>query len=98
MAASCTRILEKSQLNAHDVDWVVPHQANARILTACMQKLGLDEKKLIMTVDQHANTSSASIPLALAEAVEANQIKNGNNVLLTALGAGLTWGSCIIKW
>jgi 3-oxoacyl-[acyl-carrier-protein] synthase-3 len=98
MSESSARTLATHGLDAALVDWVVPHQANARILHACMDKLGLDESKLILTVDRHANTSAASIPLALADACHQGKIVKDNIVLLTALGAGLTWGSCIIRW
>lgn len=80
------------------VDWLVPHQANWRILASVAQKLGIPEEKVISTVALHANTSSASIPLALAAGVADGRIRPGNIVALAALGAGLTWGSCIIKW
>ena len=98
MAESSARTLAAQGLDAASVNWVVPHQANARILHACMDKLGLDDTKLILTVDRHANTSAASIPLALAAACQEGKIVKNDIVLLTALGAGLTWGSCIIRW
>lgn len=98
MAESSARILSTHDLSPAQVDWVVPHQANARILNACMEKLDLPMEKLVMTVDRHANTSAASIPLALAAAGEEGKLKKNDLVLLTALGAGLTWGSCIIRW
>ncbi|MBY0355778.1 MAG: ketoacyl-ACP synthase III [Rickettsiales bacterium] len=98
MTESSQRLLAKHGLSVTNVDWVVPHQANARILLACMEKLEMDTSRLIMTVDQHANTSAASIPLALAQASTMGKIKKDDIVLLTALGAGLTWGSCIIQW
>ncbi len=80
------------------IDWLVPHQANARILASVAQKLGLDEDRVISTVHAHANTSAASIPLALAAAQDARKLKQGQLLALTALGAGLTWGTCIIRW
>lgn len=98
MAESSARLLATHGMLPADVNWVVPHQANARILSACMEKLGLDMARLVMTVDRHANTSAASIPLALATACSEGKINKGDLVLLTALGAGLTWGSCIIRW
>jgi 3-oxoacyl-[acyl-carrier-protein] synthase-3 len=78
-----------------DVDWFVPHQANQRILQGVAQRLGLDEKKIIQTVAEHANTSAASIPLALAEGVSDGRIKEGDLLLLEAMGGGLTWGACV---
>lgn len=80
------------------IDHLVPHQANARILAACAKKLDMADAKVVMSVDQHANTSSASIPLALAQAAQSSTIQKGDLVMLTALGAGFTWGSCLIRW
>jgi 3-oxoacyl-[acyl-carrier-protein] synthase-3 len=77
---------------------LVPHQANIRILQSVAQKLGLEEGEVISTVAEHANTSAASIPLALDAAKAKGLLKNGKIVALSALGAGLTWGSCIIRW
>ncbi|MDP1631572.1 MAG: beta-ketoacyl-ACP synthase III [Caulobacter sp.] len=80
-----------------DVDWFIPHQANERILTGVANRLGIDEAKVIQTVDHHANTSAASIPLALAEGVADGRIKKGDLLLLEAMGGGLTWGACVIR-
>lgn len=98
MVESAETALAQAGLGLEQVDWLVPHQANARILTYCAKKLGLAQEQLIMTVDRHANTSSASIPLALANANASGKLKNGNIVVMPALGAGLTWGTCIIRW
>lgn len=81
-----------------DVDWVVPHQANARILEATAKKLGLDPARVVMTVDRHANTSAASIPLALCEAVKDGRIARGDLLLLEAMGGGFTWGAALVRW
>ena len=81
-----------------DVDWLVPHQANRRIMTGTARKLGLGEERIIITIDRHANTSAASIPLALTEAKKDGRIKQGNLLLLEAIGGGLTWGSCLLRW
>jgi 3-oxoacyl-[acyl-carrier-protein] synthase-3 len=80
------------------VDWLVPHQANRRIMDATVRKLGLPAEKMIVTVDHHANTSSASIPLALTEAVGDGRIKTGDIVLMEALGGGFVWGSAVVRW
>ncbi len=98
MSASVSTALAALNLTASDVDWLVPHQANARILAAVAQKLGITEEHIISTVANHANTSAASIPLALAEAHNAGKLKPGQLIALTALGAGLTWGSCLVRW
>jgi len=86
------------KLTTEQIDWLVPHQANQRILSACAERLQLPEEKVISTVGSHANTSAASIPLALAVAKAAGKLAPQQIVVLTALGAGLTWGSCIIRW
>jgi 3-oxoacyl-[acyl-carrier-protein] synthase-3 len=79
------------------VDWFIPHQANQRILQGVAHRLGLDEDKVVSTVARHANTSAASIPLALAEAVEDGRIKPGQLLLLEAMGGGFTWGACVLR-
>jgi 3-oxoacyl-[acyl-carrier-protein] synthase-3 len=79
------------------IDWVIPHQANARIVSAMAEKFNLPLEKVIMTMDRHANTSAASIPLALAVAQAEGKLKKGNLIAMPALGAGLTWGCCIIR-
>jgi 3-oxoacyl-[acyl-carrier-protein] synthase-3 len=84
-------------LTSDDVDWVVPHQANARILDATARKLGLSPDKVVVTVDQHANTSAASVPLALDVAVRDGRIKPGDLVVLEAMGGGFTWGAAVIR-
>ena len=84
--------------DAGDIDWFVPHQANKRIIDGSARKLGIAPQKVVSTVDHHANTSAASIPLALAEAVEDGRIKPGHLVLLEAMGGGFTWASALIRW
>ncbi|MDX5330834.1 MAG: ketoacyl-ACP synthase III [Caulobacteraceae bacterium] len=81
-----------------DVDWFIPHQANMRILEGVARRLGIDEAKVVTTVADHANTSAASIPLAMAEAFEDGRIKRGDLLLLEAMGGGLTWGACVIRF
>jgi 3-oxoacyl-[acyl-carrier-protein] synthase-3 len=83
---------------AHEVDWVVPHQANKRILDATAKKLGLDPSRVIVTVDQHANTSAASVPLALDHAVRDGRIVRGNLIVLEAMGGGFTWGAAAVRY
>jgi 3-oxoacyl-[acyl-carrier-protein] synthase III len=85
-------------LTADDIDWIVPHQANRRILDGTAAKLGLSPDKLVVTVDQHANTSAASVPLALDVAVRDGRIKSGDVVLLEAMGGGFTWGAALARW
>jgi 3-oxoacyl-[acyl-carrier-protein] synthase-3 len=83
---------------AADVDWFVPHQANKRIIDGSAQKLGIAPEKVVATVDRHGNTSAASIPLALSVAVADGRIKQGDLVLLEAMGGGFTWGSALVRW
>ncbi len=84
-------------LTGGDLDWVVPHQANRRILDGTARKLGISPERMVITVDRHANTSAASVPLALAEAVNDGRIKAGDLVLLEAMGGGFTWGSALVR-
>lgn len=85
-------------IKTEDVDWVVPHQANSRIMQAIAKRLDIDENIVISTVSEHANTSAASIPLAIAVAADKGKIKPGQVLVMPALGAGLTWGACILRW
>ena len=90
--------LSQHHLTARDIDWLVPHQANKRIIDGVGRKLALDPGKVVVTVDRHANTSAASIPLAFAEAVHDGRIKRGDLVLLEAMGGGLSWGAGLLRW
>ena len=91
-------VLEESNLQDSDIAWLVPHQANIRIMEATAKKLGLSMDNVIVTVATHGNTSAASIPLALDTAVRDGRIKAGQNILLEAVGGGFTWGAVLIKW
>jgi 3-oxoacyl-[acyl-carrier-protein] synthase-3 len=84
--------------SAADIDWFVPHQANKRIIDGSAHKLGISPEKVVMTVDRHGNTSAASIPLAMADAVADRRVKRGNLILLEAMGGGFTWGSALLRW
>jgi len=90
-------VLEETGMNAADIDWVVPHQANARILDATARKLDLPSEKVVVTVDRHANTSAASVPLALDTAVQDGRIKEGDLVMFEAMGGGFTWGASLAR-
>lgn len=98
LAAVVGEALEANGLTGADVDWLVPHQANKRIIDGMARKLGLGSNRVVVTVDHHANTSAASIPLALAEAVGDGRIQPGHIVLLEAIGGGLAWGAGVIRW
>ena len=91
-------VLDAAGFVPDDVDWVVPHQANARILDATARKLGLSADKVVMTVDQHANTSAASVPLALDVAVRDGRIQRGDLIVLEAMGGGFTWGAAALRY
>ena len=90
--------LEQAGYKSSDIDWFVPHQANKRILDGAARKLGLDKDKIIITLDKHANTSAASIPLALSQGRADGRIKLGDLVLIEAMGGGFTWGAVLIRW
>jgi len=97
LAEAVDEVLAANGLGREDVDWLVPHQANLRIIDAMGKRLGLPSDRVVITVDRHANTSAASVPLALAEAVEDGRIRRGHLVLMEALGGGLTWGSALVR-
>jgi 3-oxoacyl-[acyl-carrier-protein] synthase-3 len=90
--------LAKNGLKKSDIDWLIPHQANIRIIKSTAKKLELEMDKVIVTVDRHANTSAASIPLALDEAVRDGRIRQGQHVLLEGVGGGFTWGAVLVRW
>jgi 3-oxoacyl-[acyl-carrier-protein] synthase-3 len=90
--------LEAAGHKVEEIDWVVPHQANKRILDATAKKLGLAPEKVIVTVDRHANTSAASVPLALDTAVKDGRIKPGHLLVLEAMGGGFTWGAAVVRY
>lgn len=98
LAAAVDAAIASAGITPDDVDWLVPHQANRRIIDSMGQKLKLAPEKVVVTIDRHANTSAASIPLALAEAVNDGRIQRGQLVLIEAMGGGFTWGSALIRY
>ncbi|GMB08905.1 3-oxoacyl-[acyl-carrier-protein] synthase III [Thermolongibacillus altinsuensis] len=98
MGESCIRVLEKAGLKKEDVDFLIPHQANIRIMEAARQRLELPEEKMSMTVKKYGNTSAASIPISLVEEVEAGKIKDDDLVIMVGFGGGLTWGAIALRW
>ena len=90
-------VLAKAELTEADVDWLIPHQANIRIMQGTARKLKLPMEKVVVTVDQHGNTSAASIPLALDHAVRSGQVQKGETLLLEGVGGGFTWGAVLLK-
>jgi len=91
-------VFQDTGYTADDIDWFVPHQANKRIIDGAAHKLGIAPEKVVMTLDRHGNTSAASIPLALADAVADRRIKRGDLILLEAMGGGFTWGATLLRW
>jgi 3-oxoacyl-[acyl-carrier-protein] synthase-3 len=98
LVSSAEHVLEQCGLSVEDVDVYVPHQANVRIIDHAVAKLGIPEDRVIVNVDRYGNTSSASIPLALGEALAGGRLHKGDTVLMTGMGAGLTWGSAVMEW
>jgi len=98
LSAAVDEALEANGMTSDDIDWLVPHQANKRIMDATARKLGMPAERMVCTIDRHANTSAASIPLALAEASSDGRIKLGQMVLIEGMGGGFTWGSAMIRW
>jgi 3-oxoacyl-[acyl-carrier-protein] synthase-3 len=98
MVEAAEEVLAAAGANAGEVDWLIPHQANQRIIDAAARKLGIPRERVVISVDRHANTSAASIPLALDEAVRDGRVKSGQQVLLVGVGGGFTWGSVLMKW
>jgi 3-oxoacyl-[acyl-carrier-protein] synthase-3 len=98
LAEVAEEVMQAAGLDTARIDWLIPHQANLRIIEATARKLGLPMERVVVSVDRHANTSAASIPLALDEAVRDGRIRPGQHVLLEAVGGGFTWGACLLKW
>jgi 3-oxoacyl-[acyl-carrier-protein] synthase-3 len=98
LVSSAEHVLEQSGLSIEDIDVYVPHQANTRIIDHAVAKLGIPEDRVVVNVDRYGNTSSASIPMALADALAEDRVHKGDTVLMTGMGAGLTWGSAVMNW
>jgi 3-oxoacyl-[acyl-carrier-protein] synthase-3 len=98
VVASAGTALQRAGLTAADIDWFVPHQANARIIDAAASRLGIPTERCIQNIEHYGNTSAASIPIALAEAIDDHRIQAGQLVLLSGFGAGMTWGSAVLRW
>ncbi len=95
---SANAALERAGVASSDLAWFVPHQANARIIDAAAQRLGIPAERTVVNIDRYGNTSAASIPLALAEAADAGRFHDGDLLLLSGFGAGMTWGSAVLQW
>ncbi len=90
--------IEANGLSKSDIDWLVPHQANIRIIEATAKKLGMSMDRVVVTVDRHGNTSAASIPLALDAAAKEGRFREGETILMEGVGGGVTWGSLLLRW
>jgi 3-oxoacyl-[acyl-carrier-protein] synthase-3 len=98
LAEVAEEVCVKAGIHASGIDWLIPHQANIRIMDATARKLGVERGKVIITVDRHGNTSAASVPLALDEAVRDGRIRSGQRVLLEGVGGGFTWGAALLEF
>lgn len=98
MADVSAEILEKNGLKGSDVAYLIPHQANLRIIDATANRMGIDNSKVIINIGKYGNTTAATIPLALCDAIEQSKIRRGDNIILAAFGAGYTWGAIWLKW
>jgi 3-oxoacyl-[acyl-carrier-protein] synthase-3 len=98
MADVSAEIMERNKLKGDDVAWLVPHQANLRIIDATADRMGIDRSKVMINIDRYGNTTAATIPLCLSEWWHAGKLKRGQNVVLAAFGAGYTWGATLVKW
>jgi 3-oxoacyl-[acyl-carrier-protein] synthase-3 len=98
MAEVSAEIMKRNNLTGKDVDWLVPHQANLRIIDACAERMELDKSKVMINIDRYGNTTAATIPLCLSEWWQAGKIKKGHNLVLSSFGAGYTWGAVLVKW
>lgn len=98
MANAVTKIIDESPFAIHDIDWLIPHQANARIIEKIGEDLAIPTQKVIVSVQEHANTSAATIPIALSKAIDDARIKKGDSIAMTALGGGFSWGASLMRW
>jgi 3-oxoacyl-[acyl-carrier-protein] synthase-3 len=98
MGDSSVKVLEEAGLSVHDIDLLIPHQANLRMIEAVAKRLELPMEKAVVNIDRYGNTSAGTIPIAICEAYDGGRLHDGDNVLLTACGGGLTWGSAVVKW
>jgi 3-oxoacyl-[acyl-carrier-protein] synthase-3 len=98
LAEAVDAAIAANDITGGEIDWLVPHQANRRIIDSMGHRLGLPPEKVVLTIDRHANTSAASIPLALAEATADGRIRPGHMVLMEGMGGGFTWGSALVRW
>src|SRR5690606_2348513 len=95
---SANLALERAGVRAGDIDWFIPHQANLRIIESAASRPGIDRERTIVNIDRYGNTSAASIPLAMTEAADAGRFRDGDLILMSGFGAGMSWGSLVLRW
>jgi 3-oxoacyl-[acyl-carrier-protein] synthase-3 len=98
MQSSCEKLIKRNDIRISEIDWLISHQANMRIIEALGKKLKIDKDHVIVNIEKYANTSAATIPIAISEAIEMWKIKRGDLLLMVSFGAGLTWGSALIRY
>jgi 3-oxoacyl-[acyl-carrier-protein] synthase III len=98
MADVSAEIMKRNHLSGEDIDWLVPHQANLRIIDACAERMGLDNSKVMINIDRYGNTTAATIPLCLSEWWQDGRLRRGQTLVLASFGAGYTWGAVLLKW
>ena len=98
MADVSAEIMERNKLTGHDIDWLVPHQANLRIIDATAQRMGLEPSKVMINIDRYGNTTAATIPLCLSEWWRAGKLRRGQKIVMSSFGAGYTWGAILMQW
>jgi 3-oxoacyl-[acyl-carrier-protein] synthase III len=98
MADVAAEILKRNHLTGSDISWLVPHQANLRIISATAERMGIDSSKVMINIDKYGNTTAATIPICLSEWWQAGQLKRGQKIVLAAFGAGYTWGATLVNW
>jgi len=98
MADCSTEILQRNHLGDGDIDWLVPHQANLRIIDACAKRMNLDPAKVMINIDRYGNTTAATIPMCLSEYWQCGKLRRGQRLVLSAFGAGYTWGAVLLRW
>jgi 3-oxoacyl-[acyl-carrier-protein] synthase-3 len=98
MADVSAEILERNRLKGSDIDWLVPHQANLRIIDATAQRMGLEPSKVMINIDRYGNTTAATIPLCLSEWWQSGRLRRGQTIVMSSFGAGFTWGAILMRW
>ncbi|MBP1690667.1 MAG: 3-oxoacyl-ACP synthase, partial [Bacteroidetes bacterium] len=98
MAAVSAEIVQRNSLTGKDIDWLVPHQANLRIIDATAERMGIEKSKVMININRYGNTTAATIPLCLSEWWRAGKLRKGQQIVLAAFGAGYTWGSVLMRW